>query len=107
MLEPAVLAEAQRELVICNACRYCEGVCAVFPAMEQRTEFAEADVRYLANLCHDCRACFYVCPFAPPHEFDLNFPKTMAQVREATYRRPASRRSCARAPRRPRNSPSH
>ena len=26
-------AEAARMLQICNACRYCEGFCAVFPAM--------------------------------------------------------------------------
>lgn len=25
-------AEANRQLTICNACRYCEGYCAVFPA---------------------------------------------------------------------------
>ena len=27
------LAEAARQVEICNACRYCEGYCAVFPAM--------------------------------------------------------------------------
>ena len=25
-----------RVMQICNACRYCEGFCAVFPAMERR-----------------------------------------------------------------------
>ncbi|MEN9982830.1 MAG: Citrate utilization protein, partial [Pseudomonadota bacterium] len=25
--------EVARQLQICNACRYCEGFCAVFPAM--------------------------------------------------------------------------
>ena len=29
---------------ICNACRYCEGFCAVFPAMTRRLEFDAADV---------------------------------------------------------------
>ena len=43
---------------ICNACRYCEGFCAVFPAMTRRLEFAKADVNYLANLCHNCGACY-------------------------------------------------
>ena len=32
-----LLAEAERQLDICNACRYCEGYCAVFPALERRT----------------------------------------------------------------------
>ncbi len=28
--------EARRDFEICNACRYCEGYCAVFPAMGLR-----------------------------------------------------------------------
>ena len=39
---------------ICNACRYCEGFCPVFPAMEQRRAFSDGDLGYLANLCHNC-----------------------------------------------------
>jgi citrate/tricarballylate utilization protein len=72
---------------VCNACRYCEGYCAVFPALERRLSFAEGDLAYLANLCHDCGACYYACQYAPPHEFQLNFPKIMAEIRRATYRK--------------------
>ncbi|MDE2229078.1 MAG: tricarballylate utilization 4Fe-4S protein TcuB [Alphaproteobacteria bacterium] len=79
------VAEARRMMEICNACRYCEGYCAVFPAMELRREFSNADLSYLANLCHDCRGCFYACQYAPPHAFDLNLPRTFAQVRTETY----------------------
>jgi citrate/tricarballylate utilization protein len=82
-----LIEEAQRVLSICNACRYCEGFCAVFPALERRLEFAEADVHYLANLCHNCGSCLYACQYAPPHEFALNFPKVLAQVRRQTYRK--------------------
>ena len=77
----ALVEEAQRVLSICNACRYCEGYCAVFPALERRLAFDEGDVHYLANLCHNCGACLYACQYAPPHEFQLNFPKVLAQVR--------------------------
>jgi citrate/tricarballylate utilization protein len=73
------------QLEVCNACRYCEGYCAVFPALERRRRFTPADVVYLANLCHDCRACFYACMYAPPHEFGVNIPKALAEVREGTY----------------------
>src|SRR5215472_16198601 len=73
------------QLEVCNACRYCEGYCAVFPALEKRRRFDPADVEYLANLCHDCRACFYACMYAPPHEFGVNIPKTLAEVRGQTY----------------------
>jgi citrate/tricarballylate utilization protein len=72
---------------ICNACRYCEGFCAVFPALERRLSFAEGDLAYLANLCHDCGSCYYACQYAPPHEFQVNFPKMLADIRMETYRK--------------------
>jgi citrate/tricarballylate utilization protein len=70
---------------ICNACRYCEGFCAVFPAMTRRLEFGQADVHFLANLCHNCGACLHACQYAPPHEFGINIPQAMAEVRGQTY----------------------
>lgn len=78
-------SEVDRQLHICNACRYCEGFCAVFPAMTRRLEFARADVHYLANLCHNCGACLHACQYAPPHEFAVNIPQAMAKVRGQTY----------------------
>jgi citrate/tricarballylate utilization protein len=77
--------EVARVMQICNACRYCEGFCAVFPAMTRRLEFPSADVHYLANLCHNCGACLHACQYAPPHEFAVNVPKAMAEVRHHTY----------------------
>ncbi len=77
--------EVVRVLEICNACRYCEGFCAVFPAMTRRLEFIKADVHYLANLCHNCGACLHACQYAPPHEFAVNVPQATARVRADTY----------------------
>ena len=77
--------EVARQMQICNACRYCEGFCAVFPAMTRRLEFGKADIHFLANLCHNCGACLHACQYAPPHEFAVNVPKAMAQVRLQTY----------------------
>jgi citrate/tricarballylate utilization protein len=79
------VAEVARQLQICNACRYCEGFCAVFPAMTRRLEFSPADIHYLANLCHNCGACLHACQYAPPHEFAVNVPQAMARVRVRTY----------------------
>ncbi len=79
LTEPEV--EVERVMQVCNACRYCEGFCAVFPAMTQRLEFGKADIHYLANLCHNCGACLHACQYAPPHEFAINVPKAMAQAR--------------------------
>jgi citrate/tricarballylate utilization protein len=78
-------AEVGRQMQICNACRYCEGFCAVFPAMTRRLEFGKADIHFLANLCHNCGACLHACQYAPPHEFAVNVPHAMAQVRGQTY----------------------
>jgi citrate/tricarballylate utilization protein len=78
-------AEVSRQMQICNACRYCEGFCAVFPAMTRRLDFLKNDVHFLANLCHNCGACLHACQYAPPHEFAVNVPKAMAQVRGQTY----------------------
>ena len=81
----ATETEVARQMQICNACRYCEGFCAVFPAMTRRLEFGKADIHYLANLCHNCGACLHACQYAPPHEFAVNVPTAMAQVRVQTY----------------------
>lgn len=78
-------AEVARQMTICNACRYCEGFCAVLPTMTRRLDFTRADVHYLANLCHNCGACLHACQYAPPHEFKVNVPQAMATLRGQTY----------------------
>ena len=85
MLATDNLREADRLMTICNACRYCEGLCAVFPAMEMRRTFAAGDLNYLANLCHQCGACFPDCQYSPPHQFDVNVPAALAKLRNDTY----------------------
>ena len=81
-----LVKDGARQMTICNACRYCEGYCAVFPAMEERRIFSKGDLTYLANLCFDCRDCYYACQYAPPHEFGVNIPKLMSELRADTYR---------------------
>jgi citrate/tricarballylate utilization protein len=80
-----ILEEADRLMTVCNSCRYCEGLCAVFPAMEMRRSFSDGDLNYLANLCHGCGACYTDCQFSPPHEFNVNVPKTLAIARAESY----------------------
>lgn len=104
MLDPATLAEADRQFTLCNACRYCEGLCSVFPAMELRAAFEEGDVTHLAHLCHDCRACLHACPFAEPHEFAIDIPALMSRVRTETYERYARPRWLWRLLTRPRSN---
>ena len=85
MLPDDVIRHGQHVLTVCNACRYCEQYCPVFPALEKRRTFAAADLTYLANLCHNCGECLYACQFAPPHEFGINVPSLLAEVRTRSY----------------------
>jgi citrate/tricarballylate utilization protein len=80
-----ILEEADRLMTVCNSCRYCEGLCAVFPAMEMRRSFSDGDLNYLANLCHACGACYTDCQFSPPHEFNVNVPRNFAIARNDSY----------------------
>lgn len=85
VLELPLFEEARRQFEVCNACRYCESLCAVFPAIERRTSFAEGDVAFLASLCHDCQSCLDACPYAPPHELAIDLPMLLSSVREQTH----------------------
>ncbi|THD83812.1 tricarballylate utilization 4Fe-4S protein TcuB [Aliigemmobacter aestuarii] len=95
---PALTAteEARRQIEICNACRYCEGFCSVFPAMTRTKTFADGDLTQLANLCHNCRGCYYACQYTDPHEFALNIPAALAEVRAESWERLARPQSLAR-----------
>jgi citrate/tricarballylate utilization protein len=81
------LAEADRLMTVCNSCRYCEGLCAVFPAMESRRVFNDNDLSYLSNLCHNCGACYIDCQYSPPHPFDVNVPRAFSRLRFESYAR--------------------
>lgn len=83
------IREARRQIEICNACRYCEGYCSVFPAIIRERAFAGGDVTQLANLCHNCRGCYYACQYTEPHEFALNLPKALAEVRQESWQKHA------------------
>lgn len=85
MLPVELIREGQHVMTVCNACRYCEQYCPVFPAMENRLTFAKEDLSYLANLCHNCGECLYACQYAPPHEFGINVPRTLARIRLRSY----------------------
>jgi citrate/tricarballylate utilization protein len=80
-----LLRHGAHVMTVCNSCRYCEAYCPVFPAMEKRLVFKPADLTYLANLCHNCGECLYACQYAPPHEFGINVPRTLAEVRLVSY----------------------
>ncbi|MDA8290816.1 MAG: hypothetical protein M0Z33_03925 [Actinomycetota bacterium] len=77
--------EARRQFTICNACRYCEGYCPVFVALERSPVWSNDRIEHLAHLCHDCRGCYYACMYAPPHAFAVNIPQLFQEVRLLRY----------------------
>src|SRR2546426_3790520 len=79
------LRRGEHVMTVCNACRYCEQYCPVFPAIENRLTFARGDLTFLANLCHNCGECLYACQYAPPHEFGIEVPRTLAAIRLHSY----------------------
>ena len=80
-----LLQRGEHMMTVCNACRYCEQYCPVFPAIEERRTFGKADLLYLANLCHNCGECLYACQYAPPHEFGIDLPRQLGELRVASY----------------------
>ena len=80
-----IRSEARRTFEICNACRYCEGFCAVFQEMTDHRTFKDATLDHLANLCHNCTACFHACQYKPPHEFAIDVPQVLAELRPQTW----------------------
>lgn len=84
-MQTELIQEARRQAEICNACRYCEGYCVVFPSLHANRAFSDGDITQLANLCHNCRGCYYACQYTAPHEFDLNLPKALAEVRQDSW----------------------
>ena len=86
--EAEIFAEAKRALNLCNTCGFCSGLCAVFPAAQGRPDLTPGDLRHLAHLCHDCRSCVHDCQYAAPHDFAVNLPATLANLRRADYREP-------------------
>lgn len=84
-MQTDAIIEARRQAEICNSCRYCEGYCSVFPALHRERFFADGDITQLANLCHNCRGCYYACQYTEPHEFAINLPKALAEVRQESW----------------------
>lgn len=77
--------EAARVLQLCSACMYCDGYCAVFPAIAGKHRIPLADIGHIANLCHNCRGCWYACQYAPPHPFAVNLPQALAAARQQSF----------------------
>ena len=41
----------------------------------------DADTERVVELCYECKLCFPKCPYVPPHEFAVDFPKLMLRAK--------------------------
>lgn len=85
IVDKDLMDKTRRDMEICNACRYCESICPVFPEITRFRTFKDEDLNYFANLCHNCKGCYYGCQYAPPHDFEINIPQEFAKIRVQTY----------------------
>ncbi|TCR03100.1 tricarballylate utilization 4Fe-4S protein TcuB [Neorhizobium sp. JUb45] len=84
-LDETLSDEARRMLAICIVCDYCSGFCEMFRAAGRRPQLLDGDITYLAHLCHDCGNCLEACQYAPPHVFEIDPPKNLADVRSQLW----------------------
>ncbi|HEX9593559.1 MAG TPA: anaerobic glycerol-3-phosphate dehydrogenase subunit C [bacterium] len=83
-------AELTRVFDLCHGCRRCFNLCESFPYLFDRVDALDGDVpalnrqvhRRTVALCHQCKVCGQInCPYVPPHEWQLDFPKLMLRAR--------------------------
>ena len=87
--DTALLEEEQRVFDICQGCRLCWNFCPSFPALFERTDevdgdlkrLSRADFRPVEDLCYQCKLCYVRCPYTPPHRFDLDFPRLLMRAK--------------------------
>lgn len=94
--EDALLAEEKRVFEICNGCRLCWNLCPSFPELFNAVDALDNDDPEdtlgqaealevlpvtvndrVVDLCYQCKLCDPICPYTPPHEFAVDFPRLM------------------------------
>jgi len=84
----ATRKEILRVFEICHGCTLCHTLCPSFVNLFQLVDenFGEVDalkdeqVKHVVDLCYQCKLCYSICPYVPPHEWDIDFPRTMMRA---------------------------
>jgi glycerol-3-phosphate dehydrogenase subunit C len=84
----ATRKEVVRVFDICYGCTLCHTLCPSFVNLFQLMDenFGEADrlkdeqVKGIVDLCYQCKLCYPICPYVPPHEWDVDFPRTIMRA---------------------------
>jgi Fe-S oxidoreductase len=38
------------------------------------------NLKEVVDLCYQCKLCYPICPYVPPHEWDIDFPRTIMRA---------------------------
>ncbi len=93
--QAALEREQRRVFDVCQGCRRCFNLCEAFPTMFKRIDAADGEVDRLTlrhldevtELCFNCNVCgFVMCPYTPPHQFEIDFPRLMLRAKAVQTR---------------------
>jgi len=84
----AIRKELLRVFDICYGCTLCHTLCPSFVTLFQLVDenFGEVDrlkdgeVKHVVDQCYQCKLCYSICPYVPPHEWEIDFPRTMMRA---------------------------
>lgn len=78
--------ETNRIFDVCDGCRRCFNLCPSFNTLLDRideydsdvSKITAADYEQVEQECYYCKLCFNHCPYTPPHQYEIDFPRLMA-----------------------------
>ena len=81
-----LVEETNRVFDVCDGCRRCFNLCPSFNTLLDRIDEYESDVSRLTAAdyervekeCYYCKLCYNHCPYTPPHDYGIDFPRLMA-----------------------------
>ncbi len=85
-IDPAQLQRnTQRIYEVCDGCRRCFNLCPSFTTLLNGIDRYEGEVAKLTTTdhhqivdeCYYCKLCYNHCPYTPPHQYALDFPRLM------------------------------
>ncbi|MFP6638621.1 MAG: heterodisulfide reductase-related iron-sulfur binding cluster [Myxococcota bacterium] len=81
--------ELDRVFEKCHNCRRCLPLCPSFPSLfeaidghdQDTSKLTSLETREVIDLCYQCKLCYNHCPYHPPHEWEIDFPKLMTRAK--------------------------
>jgi len=89
-----LVRETNRVFDVCDGCRRCFNLCPSFNTLLDRIDEYESDVSRLTapdyeqveKECYYCKLCYNHCPYTPPHDYQIDFPRLMAAWKKQRVR---------------------